>query len=374
MLVRFKSPLSGFSCWIVIGALLVGLAGCGSDDPQPVGKRDACGTKVRTLDGPTTTLTYRGSDDVVADVGPICARLRGLKVAHQVQGLGRDRLVITVPSKAVKGAEAAAATGRLVFYDWEANVIGPSGKPAPADPKVTGAANAGRTGSLEHYDAVLRASKRPADVEPDNARKASIFYAVHPQAGKVYGSGSPTRAAALAVVPATERAQAKAREVKAGTVVVGGEQAVDDPAPGRFFFVLRDDVALRGSEIEHPEQNFANGPGGSGEPTVTFEFSAKGVKAFQKLTRALADRGARSVGVLPGQSAVDANQHFAIVLDGRIVSIPYIDFRANPKGIDGSTGSQIQGGFTIASARQLASILSSGELEVPLVLVANKAG
>ena len=62
------------------------------------------------------------------------------------------------------------------------------------------------------------------------------------------------------------------------------------------------------------------------------------------------------------------------MLDDRIVSVPYIDFRQNPDGIDGSTGSQIQGGFTIASARQLASILDTGELEVPLELVASKRG
>jgi SecD/SecF fusion protein len=357
----------------VILALLVGLAGCGGGDPQPVAKRDACGAKVRTLDGPTTTLTYLGSAAVVPDVGPLCARLRALGVAHQVQGRGRDRLLITVPRKAVAAMKAVAGAGQLVFYDWEANVIGPAGKPAPIDPKVTGGPDAGRGGSLALYEAVLRASKRPADAEADNARKGSVFYAVDAKAEKVFGSGSRSRGAALDLAPATERAGATVLEVTAGTVVVGGEQAIDDPAPARAFYVLQDDVALRGSAIEHPEQNFDSGPSASGEPIVTFEFSADGAKAFQKLTRSLAERGARSVGVA-GQSGADANQHFAIVLDERIVSLPYVDFRANPEGIDGSTGSQIQGGFTIASARQLASILRSGELEVPLELVASKPG
>ena len=87
------------------------------------------------------------------------------------------------------------------------------------------------------------------------------------------------------------------------------------------------------------------------------------------MTRTLAERGSRRVGVVPG----NANQHFAIVVDDQIVSVPYIDFRQNPEGIDGSTGSQIQGGFTIASARQLASILGSGELPVALELVATRS-
>jgi SecD/SecF fusion protein len=358
----------------VVIALLVGLAGCGGGDPQLVAKRDACGAKVRTIEGATTRLTYRGSDDVVADVPAVCARLRALNVAHQVEGLGRDRLVITVPSKAVAGVSAATQTGRLAFYDWEVNVIGPAGKPAPADLKVTGGPDAGRTGSLALYDAVLRASKRPADVEADNARKGSVFYAVDAKAKKVYGSGSPTRAAALEAVPVADREGAKVREVKAGTLVVGGEQAIDDPASGRFFYVLQDDVAVRGNEIKHPEQNFDNGAGGNGQPIVTFEFTDAGAKAFQTLTRAIADRGVRAAGVLPDQPGVDHYQHFAIVLDDRVVSLPYINFRTNPGGIEGSTGSQIQGGFTIASARQLASIMRSGELEVPLELVATKAG
>ena len=221
---------------------------------------------------------------------------------------------------------------------------------------------------------MLRASRRRADAEADSARKVSVFYAVDPKAKKVYGTGSPTRAAALAAVPASERGQAKVREVKAGTVVVAAEQAIDDPAPARFYYVLRDDVALRGQDIERPEQNFDKGPGGSGAPIVTFEFTATGKQAFQALTREIADRGKAAVGVLPGQPGADANQHFAIVLDDRIVSVPYIDFRQNPDGIDGSNGSQIAGGFTIKSARELVGILKSGELEVPLELVASTKG
>lgn len=351
--------------------MIVLLAGCGGrgGHPQPVAKRDACGARVGVLKGPTTQLTFRGDDDVVADVPALCERLQALKVAREVQGVGRNHLVITVPSTATPGATSAAGTGRLAFYDWEANVIGPGGKPAPADPKVTGGASAGLSGSLEYYVAVERAAKLPAAVEADNARKGSAFYAVGPRAHKVYGSGAATRAAALAVVPKAERAQAKVREVKAGTVVLSAEQL---PGAARSFFVLKDDAALRGSDISNPRQRIDAGSGGA--PIVTFEFTANGAKAFAKVTRTIARRGARKAGAVPGQSSADANQHFAIVLDDHIVSVPYIDFRANPRGIDGSTGSQIQGGFTILTARQLASILRSGELAVPLELIETKTG
>ena len=54
-------------------------------------------------------------------------------------------------------------TAQLYFYDWEPNVIGPDGKPAPTEPTVTGGRERGlrrRTG-LAEYQAVLRAAKRP---------------------------------------------------------------------------------------------------------------------------------------------------------------------------------------------------------------------
>ncbi len=368
---RHESPISGVLRWLLVIALLIGVAGCGNDNPSPPSARDACGFKAPKFDGPSTRLTYRGSDNVVADIPDICARLKALKVPTSVDGSGRDRLIIRVPAAAVAGATFAARSGRVAFYDWEANVIGPDGVPAPTDSQVTGGAAAGRVGALDHYDAVVRASKRPPSIEADNGRKGSVFYAVDPAASKVYGSsGSLSRATARGLVPAGERARAKVLEVNPGTVILAGEQRPGVPdSANESYFVLKDDVALRGTDIEDPEQGFDEAGGGASEPIVTFDFSRAGATAFAKLTRELARRGSRGAGVGDGRSAADANQHFAIALDHRIASIPYIDFRANPNGVDGSTGSQIQGGFTIATARQLATVLSTGELEVPLELI-----
>lgn len=62
-------------------------------------------------------------------------------------------------------------------------------------------------------------------------------------------------------------------------------------------------------------------------------------------------------------------QHFAIVLDNEIISAPYINFRENPDGIDARSGSEIQGGFTIESAQDLANLLKTGALPVKLELI-----
>jgi SecD/SecF fusion protein len=51
-----------------------------------------------------------------------------------------------------------------------------------------------------------------------------------------------------------------------------------------------------------------------------------------------------------------------MVVDDRIAAIPFIDYRQNPDGIDGSSGAQIAGGLSPDDARRLAAILDSGPL------------
>ena len=52
-----------------------------------------------------------------------------------------------------------------------------------------------------------------------------------------------------------------------------------------------------------------------------------------------------------------------------LVTIPYIDFTQFPSGIPSTGGSEITGGFTFASATQLANVLASGALPLNLVVV-----
>ena len=99
------------------------------------------------------------------------------------------------------------------------------------------------------------------------------------------------------------------------------------------------------------------------EPIVTFNFTGKGRKAFQAITRHVAQRGADNA---LGGDPLQTSQHFAIALDNELVSAPYINWRENPDGIDGSTGAQISGGFTIQSAQDLAKILKIGALPLKL--------
>jgi SecD/SecF fusion protein len=59
-------------------------------------------------------------------------------------------------------------------------------------------------------------------------------------------------------------------------------------------------------------------------------------------------------------------QHFAVALDNRLLTVPSIDFRIYPQGIPGSGGADIVAGFTPSSARDLAILLRYGPLAVSL--------
>ena len=85
---------------------------------------------------------------------------------------------------------------------------------------------------------------------------------------------------------------------------------------------------------------------------------------FEALTREIAHRGQRLA--VPGEDPLRAVQHLAIVLDDRLVSVPFIDFQQTPDGIDGTSGAQIQGGLSSQRAKQIATIHNTGPMPVTL--------
>jgi SecD/SecF fusion protein len=127
------------------------------------------------------------------------------------------------------------------------------------------------------------------------------------------------------------------------------------------WFALGGEPALTNADIKRARGDVIDAM--TKEPIVALELTAGGQKAFTELTRRLSGRGAANA--TPG-SGLESVQHFVIVIDDRIASVPFIDFRQNPEGIDGATGMQISGGLTKKTARQLAALLSAGPLAGPL--------
>ncbi|HWX98221.1 MAG TPA: protein translocase subunit SecD [Solirubrobacteraceae bacterium] len=314
----------------------------------------------------------------------------------EIQRSGADEITVALPSvsNASRAQDQVGKTAQLLFYDWEPNVIGPEGKPAPSEPTATGGANAGAAqfGLLE-YQAVLRAEKRPPILRSNdttwtpgctpaqvNGCIYGSWYLLDAKHEKVLCKGGAKTcqpaeteqnlyaegykpppgvvAKPVRVNPGTVLVQARSEENKSGKVV--------QPSPNSFY-VLNDNPVLRGSDITHPQQSFDEGGGGTGAPNVTFGFTSHGQSVFQGVTKKIAQRGQEAQ--LPGVPKEAAQQHFAVVLDGQLITTPSIDYTKYPEGIDATTGSQISGGFTITSAQNLADELQSGALPIKLVLI-----
>ncbi|HTA15275.1 MAG TPA: protein translocase subunit SecD, partial [Solirubrobacteraceae bacterium] len=318
-------------------------------------------------------------------------RVDQLGVAQpEIQRTGSSEIDVALPdvTNAQRAQQQVGKTAQLFFYDWEPNVIGPDGQSAPTEGKVTGDGTIGGAGGadsgLPEYEAVLRAAKRPAII-----RKNDTTYeeGCTPKQvnGCIYGQWyllDTTHKKVLKGPEDTEQdlfsdgykappgVKTKVVRVNPGTVlaqaqpIVGNEGKVTQASP-ESWYVLNDNPVLNGQEIKNPRQSFDNG--GSGAPNVTFEFDKKGVGTFKHVTRVIAERGQQTQ--LPGISKAAAEQHFAVVLDNQLITVPFIDFTANPEGIDPTTGSQISGGFTLTSAQNLADELQSGALPIKLELI-----
>ena len=340
-------------------------------------------------------------------------RLASLGDGFTVSRSGANSIVVTGP-KAATGGERNRILGlvsqraQLRFYDWEADVLTPNGESAasqlasqaPAALSVSeGAAGAAGSpgpgsGSMPLYDAVTLAVKQPARLSGVGPRTGAQYFmfgapgssacaaaarywgAARPISGThcllagplELGAGDRQRAIdalAAQLPPGVTASQGQVLGVPQGTVVVQAEQLqpgapVPVFSPAARFFVLRDDAALTGADIANPRAGIDT----SGQPDVTFGFTATGRRAFQLVTRAIARRGS-DVSV----SGASFNQHFAVTIDDQIVTVPQISYHQYPDGIVGGGGADVTGALTAQSARDLATELRYGPLPLNVRVV-----
>jgi len=327
-------------------------------------------------------------------------RVDQLGVAQpEIQRSGGQEIDVDLPdvSNAQRAEAEVGKTAQLYFYDWEPNVIGPTGKLASAtETTVTGGPAAGSSAyGIPQYQAVLRAAKR-APILRKNATTLGEGCTPAQVGGCVYGDWYLIDTAHEKMLCAGGKAtcqpqeteqnlyadgykppagsKPKAVRVNPGTVLVQARPV--ESAAGKItqqspnsFYVLNDEPVLEGNNIKNPQQGFDEGAGGTGAPNVNFGFTSHGQSVFQRVTKEIAHRGQEAQ--LPWVSHEAALQHFAIALDGQLITAPSIDFSQYPEGIDASQGSQISGGFTITSAQELAAELQSGALPIRLELISN---
>src|SRR3954447_26288602 len=245
---------------------------------------------------PTKQSTVN-SDAIQRTLDIMRERVDQLGVAEpQIQRSGPDQIDVSLPD--VKNADEAAnqvgTTAQMYFYDWETNVLDANCKPAPQDQNVTGCASAGSgVVATAQFTAVTRASKCPVRNLP-NATTNGLFYQVDTKTKKVLAGPDETRRDLQQELQNKNVKPAKTQKtvkVPKGTIVVRAE-APSPKQKSNLFYLMRDNPALSGKEVKNPEQQFDNGAGGTGQPIVTFSFSDKGRRSFQKTTQAIAARGA----------------------------------------------------------------------------------
>jgi SecD/SecF fusion protein len=388
-----------FVLLIVLGLVILSLLVIVGIPGVVKGKKTRLGLDLKggvelTYQGRPTAQSKVDTESLNRAIDIMRKRVDQLGVAEpEIQRTGSDEIDVALPnvSNAGRAQAQVGKTALLYFYDWEPNVIGPEGKPAPTEASVTGGANAASSISgLLQYQAVLRAAKRPTIVRK-NDTTLQPGCTPEQKEGCIYGSWylldtkheKMLCSTAGPTCPAQETEQdlyadgykppkgatPKAVRVNPGTIVVqarpveGANGKVTQASPNSWY-VLNDDPVLTGSDIKNPAEGSESE---SGTPDVNFGFTSHGKSVFQRVTKEIAQRGQEAQ--LPGVTKEGAQQHFAIVLDGQVITAPSIDFTKYPEGIDASQGSQISGGFTLTSAENLADELQSGALPIKLDLI-----
>jgi len=358
---------------LIVAGLLVGSAVAIVAKPTRLGLDLKGGVSLIYQGKPTKQSKVTG-DAIDRAIDIMRKRVDQLGVAEpEIQRSGTDQIDVSLPDakNADEAAQQVGTTAQMWFYDWEGSVLGSDCKPHPDDPNVTGATAAGSgAGALSLFDAVTRGAKCP---RTDTGRESSgdKLYLVDKKAKKVL-AGPEEDQADLRRDAETKRIPFNADQVVTvpqGVVLVRAEQSDPKAKPQNLWYVLKDDPVLNGTKIKNPEQNFDNGPGESGAPNVTFDFTGGGAGIWEKFTKKLSERGQELSLTLGGGD--NANQHFAISLDNELISVPQIDYKQYPNGIDASGGSRISGGFTIESAQRLANLLKSGALPIKLQLISS---
>ncbi|MBM3676665.1 MAG: protein translocase subunit SecD, partial [Actinobacteria bacterium] len=272
----------------------------------------------------------------------------------EIRKQGDSQIAIQLPG--VKDPAAAAAiigkTAQLEFFDLEANLVAPSVdlRTRQAIPKATvfellagqqALAEKGTPDSWYLFD-----KKKKLVAGPVGSRETAL----RKHDGKV-----PDGFRLFGVPEGTVVISCAAGEVcPPGNVVEKRQWYLFKYTPPEVPEMTGAELKLSGTRADFDPQ--------SGQPVVLMEFTGKGRRIFEEITRREAQRGR----LLTNQFGSNDNPilgHFAIVLDREIRSWPSIDFREYPGGISGSNGAQITG-VDRQEAKDLALVLQTGSLPV----------
>ena len=320
------------------------------------------------------------SEDLDRSIEIMRNRIDKLGVSEpEIRKQGNNQIVIQLAGvhDPAAAAKLIGKTAVLQFYDFEADLTGPS---------VT----SGLQKVPVATDSLYRLLSAPETRTLADKGAPSQWYLFNDK--KVVKAGpTPTRTALLnsriVQQPTSKGGLGKhipkgwtIQRVPHNTIVVSCDVAsgsclsTRQPTTSKVFYLLKHregpgvtdpipemtgtDLKLSGTRADIDPQ--------SSQPVVLMQFTGEGKKIFHEITRREAQRGRLACQGASDQEAIQrCAQHFAIVLDNQIQSVPYIDFKRNPDGIPGDNGAQIDmGGGSLSDAKKLALVLQTGALPV----------
>ncbi|MFJ5723557.1 protein translocase subunit SecD [Streptomyces sp. NPDC093149] len=275
-------------------------------------------------------------------------RVNGLGVSEaEVQTQGRDNIVVNIP-KGTNSQQARDQVGTTAQLYFRPVLTVAAGTPTPKDsasPSPSGSPKPGESADTGGKTSGSTAAPSATATTQGRAATGALLKDTTPSPN---ASGTPkastTPSASDAATAALEKkfsaldCSTKAGRASAGTNVKPTEPTVACSSEGDAKYILGP-AEVSGTDVDSAKGAINQQ---NGQWIVQMEFTKGGAKKFQKITGRLA------------QQQSPQNQ-FAIVLDGEVVSAPYVRTAL-------SANAEISGSFDQQSAEDLANVLSYGAL------------
>ncbi|MFF3847402.1 protein translocase subunit SecD [Streptomyces sp. NPDC002328] len=292
-------------------------------------------------------------------------RVNGLGVTEaEVQTQGDSNIIVNIPkgTDSEEARDQVGTTAKLYFRPvLAAEPTGPAAGASPT-PSASGSSSASPSPSASAPASGKPSAGTPSGSTSPSASATSQGRAVTnglkadatPSASASASTGasaSPSAPASAAAGDSATKAQSQyasldcskgAVRAKAGENAKPGDTTVGcGEIQGVWYKYLLGPAAVDGTEVDKAQAVFDTQTAAGWQ--VTMEFNSKGAKKFADITGKLAQNQ-------------DPQNQFGIVLDGEVVSSPYVS-----SSITGGQA-QISGSFTQDEAQGLANMLSYGAL------------
>ncbi|MFJ8940148.1 protein translocase subunit SecD [Streptomyces sp. NPDC102365] len=281
-------------------------------------------------------------------------RVNGLGVSEaEVQTQGNSNIIVNIPkgTNSEQAREQVGTTAKLYFRPVLVTEVTGADAATPS-PSASGGSSASPSASAKESEKATSSSPSASATSQGRAVTDALKADPTPSGSSTGSESAASPSASASTDPATAKLQAqytaldcskKTVRAKAGDGVKAGDPTVacGQNSQGQWQKYILGPAEVEGTDVDKASAVFDTQ--GAAGWKVTMDFTDKGGKKFASITGKLA------------QNQSPQNQ-FAIVLDGEVVSDPYVS-----QALTGGTA-EISGSFDQQEAQDLANMLSYGAL------------